>query len=551
MSPDTSSGRTKHALTFLSLITECCDKIHEDCPEPTLKLPTATIRQYVRNVENPVWATHETDLEGYAREIAAVITIIEEIRDNLPEEWQDFSNWLRECTTYPEGTKSKFSTARPIPAVIFGNLDAGAKTADEPFSFNMFAKPIEKTSPGSSFASSSSRSSASRNASPFQLSLASPASSTESTPSKTHISVAPTNDGKLETILRLLQEERAARIEAKAKRAEAEMKQKQSHDEVLQRIANLEKKNSILEATTDKQKELDERAASLSKREEAVKTLRAKLEADISQQVATEKAFVAKAAEVEKAFGQMQARLDFMEKEAGARLAKARIPVTSIKKQKEPVKPKILASTSDSNDKVTSKTDKIVGLKRKPMSRVVKMLNKLYERPASERKQHVSMLIDLINFEDAVGRNDDALYSLLNATVKDSAIEFAKEGLAKWLFRNDTWLSFDEVSKQHRAMQSIKTIARLSTSLFDMNLALSSAEAPDEFDDEETSATPSEILEKYNGIFSEYGLALRHFLDAVPESSPLYALLKAHGDHVGSVTHNSWYKAVRKFGVGF
>ena len=115
--------------------------------------------------------------------------------------------------------------------------------------------------------------------------------------------VSSTNDGKLETILRLLQEERTARIEAEAKRADAEVKQKQSHDEVLQRITSLEKTNLSTKAIADKQKELDERAASLSKREEAVEALQAKLEADISRQAATEKACTAKSGEVDKAFG--------------------------------------------------------------------------------------------------------------------------------------------------------------------------------------------------------------------------------------------------------
>jgi hypothetical protein len=403
--------------------------------------------------------------------------------------------------------------------------------------------------------------------------------------------VSSTNDGKLETILRLLQEERTARIEAEAKRADAEIKQKQSHDEVLQRIASLEKINLSTKAIADKQKELDERAASLSKREEAVEALQAKLEADISRQAATEKAFIAKSGEVDKAFGQMQAKLDRMEKEAKARLAKTKTPIASATKQKEPVKPTIAVSPSNSNDRVVSEADKVAGPKRKSVSRIIAILNKafpakeavivfdelkhktlrvfkvgkaqrkdfeaqidkvlaLYGTPASKREQHVAMLIDLINFEDAIGRNDDGLYSLLNATVKDAAIQYANDGLSKWLFRHYMWLDFDKVFAQHGNLQSIKTIASLGTSLFDMELALSSAEQPGEFD-EEITATPSEILEKYHGIFNEYGSALRHFLSAVPESSPMYELVKAHGEREGFITYDSWYKAVRKFDVRF
>jgi hypothetical protein len=64
--------------------------------------------------------------------------------------------------------------------------------------------------------------------------------------------VSSNNDGKLDTILRLLQEERTARIEAEAKRADAGIKQKQSHDEVLQRIASLEKINLSTKAIANK-----------------------------------------------------------------------------------------------------------------------------------------------------------------------------------------------------------------------------------------------------------------------------------------------------------
>ncbi|CAN9090803.1 unnamed protein product [Alternaria alternata] len=566
--------RKKNAATILRLLTECRDKVSDDCPEPTLKLPDSTIRDYVRNIENPVCASKKTDLEGYLQTMSALIARIEEIRDDLPTGWQDFSNWLRECTAYPKGTTPHVSTGRPPLTAIFGNSDAGANTTDKPSSFNVSVKPTEKTSTGSSSASSSSPSPTTRDASPVQLSLSSPGSSPKSTPEKT---------GPVE--------ERTARIEAEAKRADAEIKQKQSHDEVLQRIASLEKINLSTKAIANKQKELDERAASLSKREEAVEALQAKLEADISRQAATEKAFIVKSEEVDKVFGQMQAKLDRMEKEAKARLAKTKTPIASATKQKEPVKPTIVVSPSHSNDRVVSEADKVAGPKRKSVSRIIVILNKafpaneavivfdelkhktlrvfkvgkaqrkdfeaqidkvlaLYGTPASKREQHVAMLIDLINFEDAIGRNDDGLYSLLNATVKDAAIQYANDGLSKWLFRHYMWLDFDKVFAQHGNLQSIKTIASLGTSLFDMELALSSAEQPGEFD-EEITATPSEILEEYHGIFNEYGSALRHFLSAVPESSPMYELVKAHGEREGFITYDSWYKAVRKFDVRF
>ncbi|CAG5140992.1 uncharacterized protein ALTATR162_LOCUS824 [Alternaria atra] len=835
--------RKQNAVAFLKLLTECRDKVPNDCLEPTLNLADATVRQYVREIEKTAW-TSRTSLEGYLQVVSALKDRIEEIRDNLPTGWQDFSNWLRGYTCYSQTNTPNVSTAQPpppqpkptvqvvplrsdpvfhasppaikspyfetgyqdidpallatdganekevmetdttpvfasvqngaskvpstdaktvssiekatsetvttktslssqtgnpnnhassavlgkpqrdvaigrattasdavgpnqkanvglksvgshfdsasifklsgittsfpapltfdwfptqqtpnaakpaptsalaapmwtpaigkkivavpknfnfytpkVPATtnsfinsdggsIFGNLDAGAKTLDQPFSFSPATAPeqpagllesksalfkstagesvsvklIEKTSPPDSSASSSSPGSATRDASPHKLELSSAVSSPDSTPSKTDPVVGSTNDGTLEMILSLLQEERAARIEAEAKRADAKMKQNQSNDEVFQRIASLEKNNSSMrEAMTNKQKELDEREASVSKQEEALKALQIKLEADMSRQAAAEKAFIAKAEETSKTLNELQVKLDRMEKEAEARLAKTMTLVTSAKKQEGPVKPKVLASTVNTNDKVVSEANKVARRKRKP-SQIGKILNKafpprkavivfdelkhgvlrmskvgkaqlkdleaqfhellrLYERPESKREQHVSMLIDLINFGDAIGRNDDGPYHLLNAIVKDAAIDFANERLTKYLFHDNKWLKFLEVSEQHKIMQAFKTIASLGTSLFDMDLALSSAEAPDEFDDDEISATPSEIVEKYYRIFCEYDSALQQFLDAVPKPSPTYGLVKAHRECEGLAMSDTWKKAAQKFGV--
>jgi hypothetical protein len=835
--------RKQNAVAFLKLLTECRDKVPNDCPETTLNLSEATVRQYVREIEKTAW-TSRTSLEGYLQVVSAFKDRIEEIRDNLPTGWQDFSNWLREYTCYSQTNTPNVSTAQllppqPKPAVqvvplrsdsvfqvsppaiktpyfetgyqdidpallatdganekeametdtspvfasvqngaskvpstdaktvssiekatsetvttktslssqtgspnnhassavlgkpqrgvvigrattasdavgrnqkanvglksagshfdsasifklpgiatsfpapltfdwvptqqtpdapkpaptsalaapmwtlaigekivavpkifnfytpkgpaatnsfinfdggsIFGNLDAGAKTPDSPFPFSLVTAPerpvgllasksplfkstagesvsvklVEKTSPPDSSASSSSPGSATRDAFPRKLESSSPVSSPDSTPSKTEPVVASTNNGTLEMILSLLQEERAARIEAEAKRADAEMKQKQSNDEVLQRISSLEKNSSSMRAAmTNKQNELDECEASVSKQEEALKALQVKLEADTSRQAAAENAFIAKTEEMLKTLNELQAKLDRMKNEAEARLAKTMTLITSAKKQEGPVKTTVLASTANTNDKVVSEANKVARRKRKP-SQISKILNKtfppekavivfdklkhgvlrmsevgkaqlkdleaqfdellrLYERPEWKREQHVSMLIDLINFGDGIGRNDGGPYHLLNATVKDAAIDFANERLTKYPFRDNKWLKFLEVSEQHKIMQAFKTIARLGTSLFDMDLALGSAEAPDEFDDDEISATPSEIVKKYYGIFCDYDSALQQFLDAVPKSSPKYEPAKAYREYEGLAMCDTWKKAAHKFGV--
>jgi chemotaxis protein histidine kinase CheA len=382
----------------------------------------------------------------------------------------------------------------------------------------------------------------------------------------------------LERILSLLEEERAARIEADTKRIDAEMKQKQAHEELLQRIASLEKYRSA--AGDGKKKELAEREATVFKRESEL-TEREKIQAE------KEKAFATKVQEAFTTVKQLQEKADRMQKEAEARLAKAVAPVKSATKQEDPLKSTVLASIAGADDKVFSEVKKMANPKHKSISRIVRMIKKdfppgkahivfgdlkhgtlrisslgkaqhdnlqaqvetvlsAYEVPAPMRKQHASMLIDLVNFGAAIVRNDER-YLLLNATVKDAAFAFADERLANHLLQDNNWVKFDMVSGYHKYMQAIETIMRLGTSLSDMNLALSSIEEPDEFDDKENAVTPSEILRSHYKMFAEYESALDLILGVIPESSPIYTPLEAYKTRETAAIHNEWTKAARKF----
>ncbi|RAQ99583.1 hypothetical protein DDE82_008097 [Stemphylium lycopersici] len=89
--------------------------------------------------------------------------------------------------------------------------------------------------------------------------------------------VAPAvHDDSLKTMLRLLQEEKDARIEAEKKRAEAEAKQVQMQEEILQRIARLEGNYH--------HKELEKREAAVFKREGEIETRKAEVEANAVRQ---------------------------------------------------------------------------------------------------------------------------------------------------------------------------------------------------------------------------------------------------------------------------
>jgi hypothetical protein len=360
----------------------------------------------------------------------------------------------------------------------------------------------------------------------------------------------------LERISSLLEEERAARIEADTKRVDAEMKQEQAHEE------------------------LDERETAVSKRE-------SELSEREKAQGEKEKAFANKVQAVFATIKQLQEKADRMQNGAEARLGKAMTPVNSATKQEEPVKATVLASTAGANDKVLSEVKKTANPKHKSMSKIVKTIKKdlppgkahivfgdlkhgalrvsglakaqhdnlqaqvekvlsAYEIPASTRKQHASMLIDLVNFGAAFSHNNER-YLLLDATVKDAATAFADECLANHLLQDNNWIKLNAVSQHHKFMQAIETIKRLGTSLSDMNLALRSIEEPDEFDDKENAARPSEILRNHYNLFSEYEAALDLILHVVPKSSPVYTPLEAYRTREISAMHESWTKAAREF----
>jgi hypothetical protein len=400
----------------------------------------------------------------------------------------------------------------------------------------------------------------------------------KSTSTQTGLVVSTIKDGTLEKILSLLEEERTARVEADTKRVDAETKQKQAYEAILERVASLEKDRTL--ARDGKQKELDEREAAVFQREEAAKAHEASL-------AAREEAFTTKAQVVVKDMSRLQERADRLEAEAEARLAKTLAPGKAAAKQKEPVKPTVPASTAIEDGKVVSEIDKGVGPKRKSTTQIVRILKKefspekahvvfdklkrgalqisgigkakpgvlqaqiekvlrAFEAPASTRKEHASMVVDLVNFGYGLVHNDER-YLLVDTTVKNAAAAFAEECLADQLFKEKNWAKFSSVLEQHKRMSAIKTILRLETSLSDMNLALSSAEAPDEFD-EDISATPTEIVGAYFNIFGEYESAFSLLLAAVPESSPLHMPLKTRMESEVLAVHNAWTEAARKFG---
>ncbi|KAI4909393.1 hypothetical protein J4E90_008090 [Alternaria incomplexa] len=556
-----AKDRQNYARRIVDLVIECRNKVPSDCPEPTLILSDAALRAYVRGLEKSTW-DHRTDITSYHQLCSDLIERLEIIRADLPGEWREFSELLRDATKYPEGVTPNTTPARPLapqtnlaledvtvepvqndndtpkvvvsppddaspcqlpgiatsfPAVstlapdnsegpvtanpfvgpdggsIFGKIDTEAKPADKLFSSiaakvpgrkmaplkraSLSKKSNEKLAPGplvaspmvdtvlaektisrapatklvfdfgassTSFAAPSTpqpslstepKEKRSRHISPPSPSLppssiskddsppkvvSSLAVSLDSVPSKstsTQTGLAPSPDkGQLEMILSILEEERAARIKADTK--------------------------------------VEELMGAMSR---------------------------------------LQAQVDRLVEEAEASRAETSALSKLTAMPEEPVKPTTQVSTSGSRNKNDPEGDKVVAPKRKFTNKIVRDLRKefppetshvvfkqlkhgslrlsglqkaqpanlhaqvekvlcAFKVPASQRKKHASMVIDLANFGNGLARNDKQ-YLPVDTKVRDAAIGFADEKLANHLFNDKKWLCFRCVSEQHRCMQ--------------------------------------------------------------------------------------------------
>ncbi|KAI4925371.1 hypothetical protein J4E85_007250 [Alternaria conjuncta] len=106
--------RQNYARRIVDLVIECRNKVPSDCPEPTLILSDEALRAYVRGLEKSTWE-NRTDLTDYHQVCSDLIARLEIIRDDLPAEWREFSELLRDATKYPEGITPNTTPARPLP----------------------------------------------------------------------------------------------------------------------------------------------------------------------------------------------------------------------------------------------------------------------------------------------------------------------------------------------------------------------------------------------------------------------------------------------------
>ncbi|KAI4642964.1 hypothetical protein J4E93_007033 [Alternaria ventricosa] len=193
------------------------------------------------------------------------------------------------------------------------------------------------------------------------------------------------------------------------------------------------------------------------------------------------------------AMSRLQAKVDRLMEEIEASRAETLDSIKSTAKPQEPVKPTTHASAPASRNKNDREGDKVVAPKRKSTNQIVKDLKKdfapetshvvfsqlkhgtlrisglqkaqpanlqaqiekvlcAFKVPASQRKKHASMVIDLANFGNGLVRGDQR-YLPLDTKVREAAIAFADEKLTGHLFHKKNWLCFRCVSEQHKCMQ--------------------------------------------------------------------------------------------------
>ncbi|KAI4611821.1 uncharacterized protein J4E87_010423 [Alternaria ethzedia] len=109
-----AKDRQNYARKIVDLVIECRNKVPSDCPEPTLILSDEALRAYVRGLEKSTWE-NRTDITDYHQVCSDLIERLEIIRDDLPGEWREFSELLRDATKYPEGITPNTTPARPLP----------------------------------------------------------------------------------------------------------------------------------------------------------------------------------------------------------------------------------------------------------------------------------------------------------------------------------------------------------------------------------------------------------------------------------------------------
>lgn len=109
-----AKDRQNYARRIFDLLIECRNKVPSDCPEQTLILSDAALRAYVRGLEKSTW-DNRTDTTGYHQLCSDLIERLRMLLDDLPANWREFSELLRNATKYPEGITPNTSSARPPP----------------------------------------------------------------------------------------------------------------------------------------------------------------------------------------------------------------------------------------------------------------------------------------------------------------------------------------------------------------------------------------------------------------------------------------------------
>jgi len=607
-------GKIKQAIIKVYL------KFPKESDEHSLNLSRETLVKYAGEIERKFYNAFEKDGDKgrYQESVQACIKHFDQGIKKLPDDVNWWKQGLHQFTSYPNDPTSapkssspevsdsattikvapeepsvpvlsspKSSTSSsppqptgvssPGPALPAPGTSSPLLTASRPIGSEVSPPKPSAPSPPAGLNFTSILKLASAGA-PDLPSLTPPPASPPKPEAVVRPKASPSPANGIKTLMSLMMEEKAARVQA-------ETKQTQMQESILQRLTALEEgsRSRHTETADARAKELAERKAAVSSREGAIEVREEQLQADKAQAKKTADELVeqkkaqdakdkelsereAKIAAREKDYAdkidllvakdkahretvaRVQAKIDAFEQQKTAAKPIAAKPVVEAKKAADNVP--LISSRELAKEKVKLLTERfptnkaiikmnqlekgrlcasIKGLKAVSLHLEMEAVLEVFGVSPSRRKQHATMLIDLLNFGKDITSTTttDSPFQNLSPAVKTTATTFA-DSLTSSVFTKRNWRKYDVVCSQHQILALIKTINRLQNSRFMMDLDLAqTAVVDDEFDDDEP-AEPADIVKKYYAQFKDYMHALHSLVLSTPSETPAYATLAQH-----------------------
>ncbi|CAA9962538.1 TolA Membrane protein [Pyrenophora teres f. maculata] len=591
----------------------------EPSDEPTLKLSRETLVKYSGEIERLFYGKYEQhgSFDRYKEDVQTCIEFFHESVKKLPDDIRYWDEGLRQFTSYPDEPNLPSSAPAPsaqapsktLPVSEQAPIEASKsstpiKTATEEPPVPVLSSPTPPksssrhdlpttSSPGPTSPAPMTSSPLPTVPGPVSNGGSTPKSSTPLPPASTSFAsimrlagaearnvpdspspgpsttrqkATPSPVNGIKSLMSMMMEERAARTQA-------QVKQRQMQETILQRLTALEEgsRSRHTEAADARAKEFAEREAAVSSREGAIKereeqlqTEKAQVEKTANKLAEQQKAHDAKEKELsereakvavlEKHYAEKLNQLDTKEKEQHEKDAHIETKLDNLSKTNittPPSTPKQPANSprSRTKQKVAHLTSLIPsptaiiklrplekgrlraslsGLKSPSFHSQMTTVLKTFGATPLHLPHHATKLIDLFNFGAAIAINtEDSPYQNLHPAVKNVAIVFVSS-FTSLVFEKGNWRDYDLVCGQHQIMGFIQRINCLqgARALLDWDLVHMGVDDEVEFEfEDEVPARAEHVVRKYWALFTEYVEALAMLRASTPVQMEVYGEL--------------------------